>query len=415
MNPDLDRLQPYPFEKLRRLLDGVRPADLPPVSLAIGEPRHPPPAVALEALTADLSGFGRYPSTRGDEALRETFASWLGRRYSLPRADVLAERHVLPLNGTREGLFAIAQCVLDRTASARDVLMPNPFYQIYEGATLLAGCRPAFYPIGPDADADLDAIDDAAWSRCQMIYVCSPGNPTGAVLSREALVRLIERARRHDFVIVSDECYGEIYREAAGAPCGLLEAARTAGVDDYARCLAFHSLSKRSNLPGLRSGFVSGDATLIERFLAYRTYHGCSMAGPVQAASAAAWGDEAHVIANRAAYDAKYADVVERLSTRLDVAIPPGGFYLWPELAVDDREFTRKLFAEQHVRVVPGSYLAREPEASGTSGTGGSGAAVTGGLAATADPGRNRLRLALVAPLEDCRIATSRLLASLPA
>ena len=412
MNPDLDRLQPYPFEKLRRLLDGVRPAELSPVSLSIGEPRHPPPAAALDALTANLEGFARYPSTRGDEAFRESFAAWLARRYRLPHPDVLAERHVLPLNGTREGLFAIAQCLLDRTAAARDVLMPNPFYQIYEGAALLAGCRPAFYAIGEEADADLEAIEEADWARCQMVYVCSPGNPTGAVLSREALGRLIERAQRHDFVIVSDECYGEIYREAAGPPCGLLEAARAIGVDDYARCLAFHSLSKRSNLPGLRSGFVSGDAALIERFLTYRTYHGCSMAGPVQAASRAAWSDEEHVAANRAAYDAKYAAVIERLAPHLALATPPGGFYLWPELGTDDRELTRTLFRERHVRVVPGSYLARDPHATALSDAADGRADVP---ASAANPGRNRLRLALVAPLEDCREAAGRIADCLPA
>ena len=407
MNPDLDRLQPYPFEKLRRLLEGVRAADLPPVSLAIGEPRHPPPAVALEALTAGLEGFGRYPTTRGEASLRERFASWLGRRYGLPHEDALAERHVLPLNGTREGLFAIAQCLLDRTASRREVLMPNPFYQIYEGATLLGGCHPAFYPIGDDADADLDAIDEAHWSRIQMIYVCSPGNPTGAVLSKAALGRLVERARRHDFVVVSDECYGEIYRESAAPPCGLLEAARAVGVDDYAHCLAFHSLSKRSNLPGLRSGFVSGDAALIERFALYRTYHGCSMPLPVQAASAAAWSDERHVAENRAAYDAKYVAVLERLAPRLDLAVPPGGFYLWPALDVDDRDFTRTLYAERHVRVVPGSFLAREPDAAD--------AGARDGRADGANPGRGRLRLALVAPLEDCRTAAARIADCLPA
>ena len=406
MNPDLDRLQPYPFEKLRRLLDGVVPADLAPVSLSVGEPRHAPFPAALEALTANLDGFARYPSTRGDAPLRRSLAAWLERRHGLPDIETLAERHVLPVNGTREGLFAIAQCLVDRTASARDVLMPNPFYQIYEGAALLAGARPAFYAIGDDADADLDAIDEASWARCRMIYVCSPGNPTGAVLSPEALGRLIERAHRHDFVVVSDECYGEIYRESAGAPCGLLDAARRAGVDDYARCLSFHSLSKRSNLPGLRSGFVAGDAALIERFLAYRTYHGCSMPAPVQHASVAAWDDEAHVAANRAAYDAKYADVAGRLGAALDVAVPPGGFYLWPALDADDETLTRRLFEEQHVRVVPGSYLAREPDAGAASARG-------DGASSATNPGRGRLRLALVASGEDCAVAADRIAACL--
>ena len=393
MNPDLDRLQPYPFEKLRRLLEGVAPAaDLTPISLAIGEPRDPPYAAALDALTANLDGFGRYPSSRGGEAFRESVAGWLARRYGLPQTDALAERHVLPVNGTREGLFAIAQCLLDRMAESTAVLMPNPFYQIYEGATLLAGGEPALYTIGADADGDLEAIAERDWARCQMIYVCSPGNPTGGVLSGEALGRLIERAHRHDFVIVSDECYGEIYRESAGAPCGLLEAARRAGVDDYARCLSFHSLSKRSNLPGLRSGFVAGDAALIERFLTYRTYHGCSMPEPVQAASVVAWDDETHVRSNRAGYDAKYAAVTARLAPTLETAVPPGGFYLWPDLGTDDEALARRLFHEQHVRVVPGSYLARE---------------------AGGNPGRNRLRLALVASTENCKLAAERIAACL--
>ena len=400
MNPDLDRLQPYPFEKLRRLLDGVAPADLPPISLSIGEPRHPPFPGALEALAANLDGFARYPSTRGGEAFRESVAGWLARRHALPSPDALAARHVLPVNGTREGLFAIAQCLIDRTAAARDVLMPNPFYQIYEGATLLAGGRPAFYAIGDDADADLEAIDAASWDRCTMVYVCTPGNPTGATLSSEALGRLIERAHRHDFTIVSDECYGEIYRESAGPPRGLLEAAYRAGVDDYARCLSFHSLSKRSNLPGLRSGFVAGDAALIERFLTYRTYHGCSMGAPVQAASVAAWNDEAHVAANRAAYDEKYAVVADRLAPVLDVATPPGGFYLWPRFDADDETLARRLLAEANVRVVPGSYLARD-----TPGVAAHGAPED----RPGNPGRGRLRLALVASVEDCGAAATRI------
>jgi len=401
MNPDLDRLQPYPFEKLRRLLDGVVPADLDPISLSVGEPRHPPFRGALEAFATTLDGFARYPSSRGDDPFRQSVGGWLARRHSLPAPDVLAERHVLPLNGTREGLFAIAQCIVDRTATGRDVLMPNPFYQIYEGAALLAGGHPAFYAISDDADADLEAIDATSWDRCCLVYVCSPGNPTGATLSSAALGRLIERAHRHDFVIVSDECYGEIYRESAGAPSGLLDAARQAGVDDYARCLSFHSLSKRSNLPGLRSGFVAGDAALIARFLAYRTYHGCSMGTPVQAASMAAWDDEAHVAANRAAYDSKYAAVAERLAPVLDVAIPPGGFYLWPQLHADDEAITRRLLAEANVRAVPGSYLARADAAGDT----------TGGKTVGRDlnPGAGHLRLALVASPEDCSAAASRI------
>lgn len=397
MNPDLARLQPYPFERLSSLLADVSPADLPPVSLSVGEPRHQPPQFALDALVADLQSVTRYPSTRGDTALRRSIAGWLARRYGLGDVEALAEHHILPVNGTREGLFAIAQCLLDRTAASRDVLMPNPFYQIYEGATLLAGCRPAFYAISDAADDDLDAIDDASWDRCQLIYVCSPGNPTGAVLSRAALERLIERAHRHDFVIVSDECYSEIYREASGPPCGLLEASASAGNGGHARCLSFHSLSKRSNLAGLRSGFVAGDRGLLTQFLRYRTYHGCSMSGPVQAASIAAWDDEVHVSTNRLAYDAKYTSVVDALAAKLPVTVPPGGFYLWPTLPLDDAEFTVRLLAEQNVRVVPGSYLARSTTDDPKD-----------------NPGHQRIRLALVAEHDACTEAARRIAACLP-
>jgi len=394
MNPDLERLQPYPFERLRALLGGIVPADLSPVALSIGEPTRRAPDAALAALTASLDLAERYPTTRGSDALREAIAGWLVRRFGLDDPAALAERGILPLNGTREGLFSIAQCLLDRSAAARDVLMPNPFYQIYEGAALMAGCRPALYAIDERADDNLDAIEDAAWDACQLVYVCTPGNPTGAVLSQAALGRLIERAHRHDFTIVSDECYSEIYRESAGAPPGLLQASHAIGNADHARCLAFHSLSKRSNLPGLRSGFVAGDAHLLERFAAYRAYHGCSTPGFAQAASIACWNDETHVRANRAAYDASYAAVKAALAPVVDVAIPPGGFYLWPRLPIDDELATRTLLEDANVRVVPGSYLARD----GADGH---------------NPGANRLRLALVAGTEDCALAATRIAASL--
>ena len=399
MNPDLDRLRPYPFERLRALLADVVPADLPGITLTVGEPKHPAPPAALEALVGALDAAERYPTVRGSARFREAIAAWLDRRFGLGDPEGLAERHVLPVAGTREGLFAIAQTLLDRTARRRSVLMPNPFYQIYEGAALMGGGTPELYPIGDDADADIDAIDEAAWERCRMVYVCTPGNPTGAVLSREALGRLVLRAQRHDVVVVSDECYGEIYREAAGPPPGLLEAARSVGVDDFRRCLSFHSLSKRSNLPGLRSGFVAGDARILARFLEYRTYHGSTLSGFVEAASVAAWGDEAHVAANRAAYDAKYAAVTELLRPHLDVATPPGGFYLWPRVPRDDEALVRRLLARANVRAVPGSYLARD--------------VVDPATGRTSNPGAHRLRLALVAPLEDCAEAARRIAAAL--
>ena len=393
MNPDLSRLQPYPFEKIRMLLDGVAPAGNRAISLSVGEPKHPAPAFVLDALAAGLRGVEQYPATRGSDALRESIANWLASRYGLNQPDTLAAKHILPVNGTREGLFAIAQCLLDRSRKDRLVLMPNPFYQIYEGATLLAGCEPEFYTVDADADQDIDAIDEHGFKQAQLIYICNPGNPSGAVMSQAALQRLIERARKHDVVIVSDECYSEIYREAAGAPCGLLEAAHAMGLHDYKGCLVFHSLSKRSNLPGMRSGFVAGDAALIEQFLLYRTYHGCSMSPPVQHASVAAWQDEEHVQANRQAYDKKYTAVIARLAPALKLTTPPAGFYLWPELSVDDQAFTRQLYTEHNVAIVPGSYLARE---------------VNG-----VNPGSRHIRLALVAPLDDCISAADSLVACL--
>lgn len=390
-NPELDLLQPYPFEKLRKLLDGITPAQLPAVSLSIGEPKHPAPQFVLDAMLEAARTVEKYPTTRGSDELRQSIANWLCQRFALSTPNRLAEHHILPVNGTREGLYAIAQCVLNRNHPHRQVLMPNPFYQIYEGAALLAGCTPEFYAIDEDADANLEAISDEQFAACQMLYLCTPGNPTGAVASEAALQRLIGKSQQHDFIIVSDECYSEIYREASGRPCGLLQAAAAMGLDTFERCLAFHSLSKRSNLPGLRSGFVAGDASLIKRFVEYRTYQGCSMSGFVQKASIAAWNDEEHVRANRAAYDEKYDAVLRILNPVLRVSMPPAGFYLWPELPVDDQRFAQRLLAEFNVRAVPGSYLARAPGRDND------------------NPGANHLRLALVAPLDECITAAERI------
>ncbi len=393
MNPDLALLQPYPFEKLRLLFDGITPARAHLIALSIGEPKHPAPQFVLDALTKGLRGLETYPSTRGTDALREAIANWLLKRFSLSHADTLAAKHILPVNGTREALFAIAQCVLDRRRTDRKVLMPNPFYQIYEGAALLAGCEPEYYPIDNHADDNISAIDDAVMRDSQLIYICNPANPTGSVLSESALQTLIERAHRHHCIIVSDECYCEIYRESSGPPCGLLQAAHAMGNESYQSCLVFHSLSKRSNLPGMRSGFVAGDAELIKQFLQFRTYHGCSMPPPVQCASVAAWGDETHVQDNRQAYDAKYNAVFERLNPVLPLTIPAAGFYLWPELPMDDQLYAQTLFKQQNVAVVPGSYLGRE---------------VNG-----VNPGKNHVRLALVAPLQECVDAADRIASSL--
>ena len=389
MNPDLERLQPYPFERLAALTAGVQPpADRPVVALSIGEPQHAPPALAAEAMTAALDGLARYPATRGGTDLRAAIAAWLERRYGL--AEIDPDRQVLPVNGTREALFALAQVVVDRTAAAPTVLLPNPFYQIYEGATLLAGATPWYYDAGTTAPPDFDAIPDATWDRCQLLYVCSPGNPTGAVLDRGTLAALIERARRHDFVIAADECYAEIHPDEDHPPPGLLEAAAAAGHPAFERCIVFHSLSKRSNLPGLRSGFVAGDAALIEAFARYRTYHGCAMAPPTQAASCAAWGDEVHVRANRAAYRQKFDAVLETLDGALAVERPDAGFYLWPRTPTDDDTFARELLAAEGVRVLPGRYLGR------TDGGG-------------RNPGAGRVRMALVPPLEQCVEAAHRI------
>jgi len=391
MNPSLERLQPYPFEKLAALLRGVEPPrDLQPIALSIGEPRHPTPTLISDALIAHLHTLSVYPSTRGMPALREGIARWLQNRFALGHQGIDPVRQILPVNGTREALFAFAQAVVDR---ARDplVLMPNPFYQIYEGAALLAGAEPGYLPCLPENgyQPDFEAVDPAVWRRCQLLYICSPGNPTGAVLGQAALARLIELAHRHDFVIASDECYSELYLDESAPPPGLLQAAASMGNDGFKRCLVFHSLSKRSNAPGLRSGFVAGDAGLIERFFAYRTYHGCAMPPPTQQASIAAWSDEVHVRDNRTRYREKFAAVLEILRDVLPAPVPAGGFYLWPQTPIPDTVFARRLFAEEHLTVLPGSFLSRTVQGQ--------------------DPGANRLRLALVPPLDECVDAAHRI------
>ncbi|MFV1972771.1 MAG: succinyldiaminopimelate transaminase [Thiohalobacterales bacterium] len=391
MNPDLDRLQPYPFERLAELAAGVEPpAGLAPISLSIGEPKHPTPGFITEAVITHLHGLSNYPLTRGRAELREAIAAWLTRRFRLPEAGIDPERHVLPVNGTREGLFAIAQCLVDR-AQNPVILMPNPFYQIYEGAALLAGAEPVFLNTMVDTGylPDFDAVPDSTWSRCQLVYICTPGNPTGAVMDSAALQHLIELADRHDFIIASDECYSEIFLDEDRPPAGLLQAAAAMGRDDWRRCLVFHSLSKRSNAPGLRSGFVAGDDRLVSGFLRYRTYHGCAMPPATQAASICAWEDEAHVIENRALYRDKFRAVLDILDPVLEVTRPPAGFYLWPVTPGDDCEFARDLLAQQNVAVLPGSYLSR----------------TANGI----NPGQRHVRMALVAPIADCIEAAGRI------
>ncbi len=391
MNPRLDRLAPYPFQRLAALLAGVQPsADYPPISLAIGEPQHPPAAVARQALVAALDGIGRYPGTRGISELRAVISEWLSFRFNLPPQAIDPERHVLPAAGTRQALFSFAQAVIEPRADAT-VAMPNPGYQIYEGAALLAGAEPVYLPCLPDTDflADLDALTAAQWQRVQLLYICSPGNPTGAVASREYLAHALELAERHDFVIAADECYSEIYADEAAPPPGLLDVAHAGGNTGFSRCVVFHSLSKRSNLPGLRSGFIAGDAGILSAFLQYRTYHGATLGSHVQAGSIAAWRDEAHVIENRARYRAKYDTVMPVLHQFCDVTRPAGSFYLWPDMGRDDERLAQTLLAEANLRVVPGRYLAR--------------------AAGGANPGAGRLRLSLVAEVEACAEAVTRL------
>lgn len=391
MNPHLQKLRPYPFERLRQLKAGVKaPTTCRHLALSLGEPKHPAPKFIKDVLIAALDDIGVYPTTQGSSALRQAIAEWLSKRFSLPAETIDPDRHVLPVTGTREALFAIAQC----TVSAHNdplVFLPNPFYQIYEGAALLAGATPYYLNCTEDTGhlPDLSRVSTQAWERCQLFYLCSPGNPTGSVAGFPFLQQLIELSDRYGFVIAADECYSEIYLDEAHPPIGLLEAAARLGRLDYERCLVFHSLSKRSNVPGLRTGFVAGDATLIEHFLRYRTYHGCAMPLPTQAASAAAWRDEAHVRENREHYRRKFAVMDARLQAALAFDKPAGGFYLWPKTPCDDVQFALRLFEHTNVTVLPGTYLSR--------------------TAHGINPGRCRVRIALVPSSEDCAEAADRI------
>jgi N-succinyldiaminopimelate aminotransferase len=391
MNDGLDRLQPYPFERIAALRGSALPPDgWRRIALGIGEPQDPPPEFILGELAAHAADYGRYPATKGTAALRNAAANWLTRRYDLAPNAVDAERHVLPVAGTREALFAAAQCLARRGGL---VAMPSPGYQIYEGAALLAGAEPYYLPCRAELgwQTDFQAVPDNVWARTSLLYWCSPGNPTGAVTDVQTWALLLALADRHDFVICADECYAELYADDADAPPGLLQAAAATGRHDFRRCLVFHSLSKRSHVPGLRSGFVAGDAVLLESFLRYRTYHGCAMPLPVQAASAAAWQDDEHVAAHRALYRDRFAAMVPILAEAFtDVRIPRGGFYLW--LAVpdgDDVNFARRAWQEAALEIVPGSYLGR---------------AVAG-----TNPGAGYVRISLVATLADCIEAAHRL------
>lgn len=390
MNENLKRLQAYPFEKLNALKSeiGQPKTEQPHIALSIGEPKHAPPDFVLDTLRDNLDKIAVYPSTKGSTELREAIAAWLSRRFRLN--GIHADSQILPVNGTREALFAIAQAVVSGGDDAL-VVSPNPFYQIYEGATFLAGANLHFVNCTPENDylPDFGTVPPNVWERCQLVYLCSPGNPSGAVIPAEQLQLLIELADRHDFVIASDECYSEIYFEEDKPPVGLLQVCADMGRDDYRRCLVFHSLSKRSNLPGLRSGFVAGDAAILKDFLLYRTYHGCAMSLPTQIASVSAWQDEEHVQANRALYRQKFADVLDILSPVIAVKKPKAGFYLWLHTPMDDKHFAQQLFARENITVLPGSYIGRKAEG--------------------VNPGENHVRIALVASPEECITAAKRL------
>lgn len=389
MNPSLAKLQPYPFEKLRALYAGVKPnAALSPINLSIGEPKHPTPEFIKRALTDNLAGLASYPPTVGSPELREAIAVWLVRRYGLPGID--AATQVLPINGSREALFAIAQTVIDPSRGEPFVICPNPFYQIYEGAALLAGAAPYFVNTAASRGfaADYEAVPDAIWKRTQLLYVCSPSNPTGRVMDIEEWRLLFELSDRHGFVIASDECYSELYFDEGLPTLGALQAANRLGRGDFARLVVFSSLSKRSNVPGMRSGFVAGDAALLKAFLLYRTYHGGAMNPAVQAASAAAWKDETHVRENRRLYAEKFATTLGMIKAPLAASMPQGGFYYWMRTPTAAADFARDLYRARNVQVLPGSFLARDAHGE--------------------NPGADFIRIALVAPLADCVEAIAR-------
>ncbi|MCI0666955.1 MAG: succinyldiaminopimelate transaminase [Methylococcaceae bacterium] len=391
MNPGIANLHPYPFEKLRRLKEGLKPeADRYPIALSVGEPQHAVPDMIRNAIISNIQGLMKYPTSSGIPELREAISVWLASRFELKAGSVDPERQVLPVAGTREALFSFAQALIDR-AENPIVLMPNPFYQIYEGAALLAGAEPRYLNTLPQNRfvPDFTSVPEAIWRRCRLIYICSPGNPSGSVMRIDELQQLIDLADRFDFVIASDECYSEIYRDEDDPPPGLLQAARAMNHDSFRNCVVFHSLSKRSNAPGLRSGFVAGDARIIAQFAKYRSYHGCTLPLPTQLASIAAWSDENHVRENRRIYRSKFDAVCSVLAEVWPMETPGASFYLWPETPIPDTDFTRGLFTRQNVTVLPGRFLSRPAD----------------GI----DPGENRVRIALVQPLDECIEAANRI------
>jgi N-succinyldiaminopimelate aminotransferase len=392
MTPNLKHLHPYPFEKLAQLKQGI----VPPVSkshiaLSMGEPTHATPHLIQEALLTHLQGLANYPTTKGLPELRQTIAEWISRRFQIPADVINPETQILPVNGTREALFSFAQCLIDSTDAVPVVIMPNPFYQIYEGAALLAGAKPYFLNTLEDSGylPDFDSVPDEIWQLCQLIYICSPGNPSGSVIDQASHEKLLRLAEQHDFVIASDECYTELYDDETNPPPSLLQTAYNMGNTLFKRCVIFHSLSKRSNAPGLRSGFVSGDADILKHYFQYRTYHGCAMPLPTQHASIQAWKDEHHVIENRRLYREKFAAFINILSDICTITKPPASFYVWLKTPISDTEFAQQLFSQQNITVLPGSYLSRDCD----------------GI----NPGLNHVRIALVAPLDECIEAAHRI------
>lgn len=389
MNPNLNKLQPYPFQRLRDLFAGIKPnPDYSPVNLSIGEPKHATPALIQQALVDNLAGLANYPTTLGVPALREAIAAWLSRRYDIPLMN--PETEIVPVNGSREALFAFAQAVIDNSRPAPVVVCPNPFYQIYEGAAFLAGAEPYFLNTLPENDfaMDLESVPESVWLRTQLLYLCSPGNPTGKVMSLEQWKLAFMLSDRYGFTIAADECYSEIYFKEGEAPLGALQAAHLLG-RDFSRLVIFSSLSKRSNVPGMRSGFVAGDATILEKFLLYRTYHGCAMSPAVQAASVAAWNDEVHVQENRRLYAEKFDQVTPLLQGAMETSRPDAAFYLWAKTDGSDTDLAIRLYRDLNITVLPGSFLAREAH----------------GI----NPGKGFIRMALVASLQECLDAAKRI------
>lgn len=389
MNPNLALLQPYPFEKLNKLKTEAKvTTDLPHIALSIGEPKHQSPEFVLKAMADNLDKLANYPTTKGIPELRQAISQWACKRFALNGLD--SGTQILPVNGTREAIFAFTQAVVAAKPDAL-VVSPNPFYQIYEGAAYLAGAKPHYLPCLEENgfNPDFDAVPESVWQNTQILFICSPGNPTGAVIQLDELKKLIALSDQYDFIIASDECYSEIYIDSVDAPVGLLQACAELGRDDYKNCVVFHSLSKRSNLPGLRSGFVAGDAAVLGPFFQYRTYHGCAMSLPNQVASIAAWGDEEHVKENRRLYTQKFNAVLDILSPVMNVQQSDASFYLWAQTPINEEVFAQRLFAEQQVTVLPGSYLSRTID----------------GI----NPGENRIRMALVAEVDECIEAAKRI------